>query len=210
MKSMEEIRVSIVEDDAEVRELLRLIIGSSPGFSCTQVFADAESAIEGIPALAPHVVLQDIHLPGKSGVECIAELRPTVPETDFLVLTVMEDDESVFSALKAGAVGYLMKDTPPARLLEAIAEVRQGGAPMTPAIARRVARSFHPASSTPLSARETQILQLLADGDGHAIIGEKLFISGHTVRAHIKAIYRKLEVHSRAEAVREAVNRRLV
>ena len=206
----EVIKVSIVEDDDEVRELLQMIIHNSPGFTCEAVFRDAESAIEKLPEIYPNVVLQDVQLPGINGIECIGRLREKLPQTDFIMLTVLQDDETIFSALKAGASGYLLKDTPPAQLLESIKEVTKGGSPMSPSIARRVIASFHPASQSPLSDRETEILSLMVDGKEYAEIGEQLFISGHTVRAHIKNIYRKLEVNSKAEAVKTAINKRLI
>lgn len=206
----EAIKVAIVEDDDEVRELLQMIVHNSPGFSCEHVFPDAESAIESLPEVKPNVVLQDVQLPGINGIDCIGQLRTAIPETDFIMLTVLQDDETIFEALKAGASGYLLKDTPPAQLLQAIKEVQEGGSPMSPSIARKVIASFHPSASSPLSDRETEILSLMVDGKEYSEIGEQLFISGHTVRAHIKNIYRKLEVNSKAEAVKTAINKRLI
>ena len=145
-----------------------------------------------------------------SGIEGVKILKEKLPETDFIMLTVQEDNESVFNSLCAGATGYLLKDTPPAALLAAIKEVKEGGSPMSPSIARRIISSFRPNLESPLSKRESEILEMLCNGDNYKTIADALFISGHTVRAHIKSIYRKLQVNSRGEAVNKALKDRLV
>ena len=207
---MDNISVAIVEDDNEIRNLLETIIDRSPGFSCKHVFGDCESAVKQIELHKPNVVLMDIELPGISGIEGIKKLKNSVPDTDFIMLTIRDDDESIFRSLCSGAIGYLLKDTPPARLLSAITEVREGGSPMSPVIARKITGSFHQNNSSPLSGRETEILDKLCEGHNYNVIADMLFISGHTVRAHIKNIYRKLEVNSRAAAVKKALKERLV
>lgn len=204
------ISVAIVEDDNEIRDLLELLIDRSPGFSCKHVFKDCESAIEPIQKHLPDVVLMDIELPGISGIEGVRRLKECVPGTDFIMLTIREDDESIFQSLAAGATGYLLKDTPPTRLLASIREVHEGGAPMSPNIARKITSSFHSRSQSPLSERETEILEKLCQGQNYSTIADSLYISGHTVRAHIKNIYRKLHVNSRAEAVTRALKDKLV
>lgn len=206
----EKIEVAIVEDDSEIRKMLSLIIDRSPGYSCKKTYPDCESAIENIKTNPPDVVLMDIHLPNKSGIEGVQILKAILPSTDFIMLTIQEDDNSVFKSLCAGATGYLLKDTPPVELLNAIKEVKEGGSPMSPSIARRIISSFQPNSESPLSKRETEILEKLCEGENYKAIADSFFISGHTVRAHIKSIYKKLQVNSRAEAVNKAIRDRLV
>ena len=149
-----EITVSIVEDDNEIRKMLSLIIDRTPGYSCKQTYSDCESAIEAITKKPTDVVLMDIHLPGMSGIEGVQLLKEKLPETDFIMLTIQEDNESVFNSLCAGATGYLLKDTPPILLLNAIKEVKEGGSPMTPGIARRITTSF-PISTSLLAFSKT-------------------------------------------------------
>ena len=204
------ISVAIVEDDDEIRGLLEMLIDRSPGFSCKQVFRDCETAIEPIKRHLPEVVIMDVELPGISGIEGVKQLKESVPGTDFIMLTIREDDDTIFRSLSAGATGYLLKDTPPTKLLSSIREVNAGGSPMTPGIARKITEYFQPKSMSPLSERETQILQKLCVGQNYSTIADVLYISGHTVRAHIKNIYRKLHVNSRAEAVSKAIKDRLV
>lgn len=206
----EKISVAIVEDDDEIRLMLERLIDNTPGFSCKHVFNNCESAAERIKKFHPEVVLMDIELPGISGIEGVKKLKPVMPDTDFIMLTIRDDDDSIFRSLCAGAVGYLLKDTQPAKLLSAINEVREGGSPISPSIARKITYSFHPTSESPLSDRETEILRKLCDGHNYVTIADMLFISGHTVRAHIKNIYRKLEVNSRAEAVKKALTEKLL
>lgn len=204
------IRVAIVEDDNEIRPLLEMIIDRSPGFSCKNTFSDCEQATVFIKQHPPHVVLMDVELPGMSGIEGIKLLKEHMPDTDFIMLTIRDDDDTVMQSLAAGATGYLLKDTPPAKLLEGIREVFEGGAPMSPTVARKIAASFYNTAPSPLSERETEILEELCDGHNYAVIAEALFISGHTVRVHIKNIYRKLQVNSRAEAVKKAIQEKLI
>jgi DNA-binding NarL/FixJ family response regulator len=210
MASTNNISVAIIEDDDEIRELLVYIIDKSPGFSCQLSFKDCESSFEDLTWSCPDVVLMDIDLPGMNGISGVKTLKPQIPDTDFIMLTICEDDETIFSALKAGATGYLLKDTSPVKLLSSITEVRAGGAPMSPGIARKIAGNFQPKSDNPLSERETEILQKLCKGLNYSNIADELFISGNTVKAHIKSIYKKLQVNSRAEAVLKAYNDRLL
>lgn len=205
-----EIQVALVEDDGEIRQLLTLLINGSPGYSCKHAFGDCETAIPTLLKTRPDVVLMDIGLPGISGIEGLRRLKEKLPATDFIMLTVQEDDDALFASLCAGASGYLLKDTPPVALLQAIAEARAGGAPMSASIARRVLGSFRAPSTSPLSVREKEVLQRLCEGENYKTIAVALFISGETVRAHIKNIYEKLQVHSRAEAVRKALQERLI
>ncbi|MEM7658801.1 MAG: response regulator transcription factor [Bacteroidota bacterium] len=206
----QDIHVAIVEDDPEIRQLLQIVIDGSPGFACFKTFEAAEEALEELPRYRPHLVLMDIHLPGMTGIECTKKLRNLIPDTDIVMLTIQEDDDSVFDSLCAGASGYLIKSTPPAQLIEALQEAHEGGAPMSPQIARKVVRSFRPQSNTPLSERETEVLNLLCKGENYRTIAEALFVSTNTIKAHIKNIYQKLEVNSRAEAVSKALKDKLI
>ncbi|MFQ5606090.1 MAG: response regulator [bacterium] len=208
--SSEAISVAVVEDDREIRQLLTLIIDGSPGYACKQSFNNCESAVPEVERNPPDVVLMDIDLPGMSGIEGVKLLKAKLPDTDFIMLTIKEDDDSIFESICAGATGYLVKDMPPAELLQAIKEVYEGGSPMSANIARRIVTSFKKSPESPLTPRETEILQKLCDGDNYKTIAEALFISGDTVRAHIKNIYRKLQVNSRAEVVKKAIQNRLI
>jgi len=204
------IEVSIVEDDPDIRESLALLINGTPGFKCISSFGTCEKAIKGIPKEIPDVVLMDIGLPGMSGIEGIKALKEKLPDLDIMVLTIQSDDKVVFDALCAGACGYMIKDTPPAQLLEAIQETRGGGAPMSTLIARMVVKSFQITQQTSLTQRETEVLTHLCKGKSYKMIADDLYISEETVRRHIKNIYRKLEVHSKSEAVAKAFKEKLV
>jgi len=200
------IKVGIVEDNDSVRENLAELIDQTPGFACVAACGSAEEALERLRQACPEVVLMDIHLPGQSGIACVARLRRLLPQTQVIMLTVEEDSERVFESLKAGATGYLVKHTTPERILEAVAEVHRGGAPMSSHIARRLVATFQQrasadAASAQLSPREEQILRMLATGNRSKEIGHLLNISVGTVNTHIRHIYEKLHVRSRAEAV---------
>lgn len=200
-----QIKVGLIEDEIEICESLKLLINSTKGLSCIHTFNTALEAISQIPGLKLDVVLTDIHLPDKSGIECVTQLNPLCPNTQFLMCTSFEDIETVFKALKAGASGYLIKTIAPLKLLEAIKEVYNGGSPMNSQIARKVVASFHTLNKNveleKLSQREQEILQLLSNGFRYKEISEKLFISLETVRTHIRNIYEKLQVNSRTNAL---------
>ena len=204
------IQVAIVEDDDDIRGSLARLIGDAEGFACGGTWPDAESALRELGRAVPHVMLLDIGLPGMSGIEACAEIRRRWPELDVVMLTVHHDDELVFRSLAAGASGYLVKETSAGRILDALRDVRGGGAPMSRSIARRVVASFRKADSSPLSARETEVLSHLCEGHSYAHIAKVLFIAEETVHFHIKNIYRKLEVHSKSAAVARALRDRLV
>ena len=204
------ISVIIVEDDSEIRESLSLLINGTPDFECLESFEDAESSLKWLNEEIPDVVLMDIGLPGISGIEAIKKIKEKYPSLDVLVLTIHENDEYVFDALCAGATGYLTKDTLPAKILEGIKEVYNGGAPMSTQIARMVIGSFKIEPSPDLTKRETEVLTELCNGSSYKMIADTLFISEETVRKHIKNIYRKLEVHSKSEAVAKAIRDKLV
>jgi DNA-binding NarL/FixJ family response regulator len=200
------ISVSIVEDDPGVRGTLAKLINSSPGYRCVSQHASAENALEEIPKLKPNVTLMDINLPGLSGVECVRRLKPLLPATQVIMLTVYQNTENIFNALTAGATGYLLKQTPSEELLEAIRDVNAGGSPMSSHIARKIVQSFqHPAPAAreteTLSQREAEVLNLLAKGFLYKEIAEKMGVTYATVHTHIRHIYEKLHVRSRTEAV---------
>jgi DNA-binding NarL/FixJ family response regulator len=200
------ITVSIVEDDAPAREILTDWIRRAEGFKCVGQHGSVEQALENLPPEKPSVVLMDINLPGLSGIEGVRRLKPLLPGTQFMMLTVYEDVDHVFDALAAGATGYLLKQTPRGELLASIKEVHAGGSPMTSNIARRVVQAFHreaPAApaSAELSQREREVLELLARGYLYKEIAEALHISVPTVNTHIRRIYEKLHVRSRSQAV---------
>lgn len=199
------ITVAIVEDIKEIRTGLQMLINYSEGFSCEEVYPNAELALEGLPESKPDVVLMDINLPGKSGIECLQALKPKMPGTLFIMSTVYEDDENIFESLKAGATGYLLKKTQPARILEAITEVYNGGSPMSSQIARRVIGSFQKAdgidASPLLTAKEKEILKGLSKGLRYKEIAANMSVSVETVRSHTRHIYEKLHVQSRTEAL---------
>ncbi|MCB0805855.1 MAG: response regulator transcription factor [Bacteroidales bacterium] len=206
----EVIAVSIVEDDRDIRDSLAMIINGTPGFVCEHVYGDCESGIKGIPEQGADVVLMDINLPGKSGIEGVKKLKAGNPDIDFIMLTINDDEETIFEALCAGATGYLTKETAPQVILHSIREVYNGGSPMSANIARKVVTSFKTIDENPLTERETEILRHLCDGSNYTQIAEALFVSKNTVASHIKNIYRKLQVNSRGEVVRKAIKERLV
>lgn len=204
------ISVVIVEDDSEIRESLELLINGTPDYECLKSFEDAETALKWLNEEIPDVVLMDIGLPGISGIEAIKRIKQKYPSLDVLVLSIHENDEYVFDALCAGATGYLTKDTPPNKIMDGIKEVYEGGAPMSSQIARMVIDSFKIKPSPELTKRETEVLTDLCNGSSYKMIADNLFISEETVRKHIKNIYRKLEVHSKSEAVAKAIRDHLV
>jgi DNA-binding NarL/FixJ family response regulator len=205
------ITVAIVEDTEVIRDTLKMLVSGTAGFNCIGVFADAEEALSQIPGLCPDIVIMDIGLPGISGIECVRKLKGKCTNTQYLMCTIFEDDENIFEALKAGATGYILKKTPPAKIIEAITELHNGGSPMSGQIARRVIQVLHqPKKNDALEAlteRETEILQLLAKGLRYKEISDQLFISVATVRTHIHNIYEKLQVQSRTDALNKAFSR---
>ncbi len=204
------ISVSIIEDDDDIRESLALLIDGEADFVCTETFCDCESALQRIPALRPNVVLMDIQLPGMSGIEGVERIKERAPKTDVIMLTIHKDDDLVFRSLCAGASGYLVKNTKPERILEAIKEVVDGGAPMSSNVARMIVNSFRRTTSALLTNRETEVLTHLCKGSSYKMIADAIFVSEQTVHFHIKNIYQKLHVHSKSEAVAKALKERLV
>jgi DNA-binding NarL/FixJ family response regulator len=206
------IRIAVVEDDKTVRAVLEILLNGSPGFTCVAAYSNGEDAVAGLPEVNPDVVLMDINLPGINGIECIIRLKELGLPMLFIMLTVFEDSDAIFQSLSAGASGYLLKQTPPAKLLEAIQDVYQGGSPMSREIARKVIQSFQPAASGSVSGsiltnREEEILSCLVKGLLYKEIAGKLFIGVETVRTHIRHIYEKLQVRTRSEAIVKYLNK---
>jgi DNA-binding NarL/FixJ family response regulator len=200
------ISIAIVEDLDEVRQGLHDFIVLKPEFYVVGTYKTAEGAIQEVPLLKPDIVIMDINLPGVSGIECIKQLKSKVPHTQFMMFTVYENDENVFEALKAGATGYLLKNTEMAQIAEALKDLYNGGSPMSVTIARKLVSVFQNqrqenASTSMLSNRENEILQLLSKGLLYKEISDKLSISVNTVRQHIHNIYEKLQVQNRTEAI---------
>ena len=200
------INIAIVEDNAMMRESLALILNGSPGFHCDCVCRNAEEALKKIPAESLDVALMDINLPGMSGIECVRELKARCPGLQIIMLTIEEDSRRVFQSLAAGAAGYLIKNLPPHKILEAIQEVHRGGSPMSSQVARMLVQTFHQRATSAksgecLTPREQEILALISKGYRSKEAAEVLKISTHTVETHLRNIYEKLHVRSRSEAV---------
>jgi DNA-binding NarL/FixJ family response regulator len=208
-------RVLVVEDDRVAREGLRALIDGTPGFVCVAACRSVEEALGSKPREAPDVVLLDVELPGMSGSEGVRPLRERFDPAPIVMLTIYEEPERVFESICNGASGYLLKRTPPAKLLESIAEVRKGGAPMSPEIARQVVRLFRRIAPPPqiereLSPQETHVLALLAEGYSYQGAADRMHVSVNTVRNYIRSIYDKLHVHTKSEAVSKAIKARLI
>jgi DNA-binding NarL/FixJ family response regulator len=201
------LRIAIYEDNTDLRMAMSMLIGGSPGFELVGAFANCLNVVAECKTLCPDVVLMDIQMPQMSGIEGVGLLKRAIPSVEIIMLTVFDDEESVFNAIRAGASGYLLKKTPPAVILNALHEVKAGGAPMTPMIARKVL-GFLPQKTVEkqpnfeaLSPREAEVLQTLSRGYSYKMVASELFISIDTVRGHVRQIYDKLHVHSLSEAI---------
>lgn len=209
------IKVAIIEDRRDIREGLATLISGTTGYRCTNGFRSMEEALENIDQDLPHVALVDIGLPGMSGIDGIEILKGRHPDLSMLMLTVYNDDERIFDALCAGACGYLLKNTPPSRLLASVEEAVTGGSPMSPEIARRVVslfREIRPPETADyqLTPHETRLLKLLVDGHNYKTAAKELGVSVNTISFHMRHIYEKLQVHSKSEAVSKALRHRLI
>ena len=209
------IKVAIIEDLREVREGLAMLISGTSGFACVGRYRSVEDSIARIGLNVPDIILTDIGLPGMDGIEGIKVLREKFPGVSFITLSVYDDDERIFGALCAGACGYLLKNTQPARLIESLREVAAGGAPMSPEVARKVITLFRdfappPAAEYHLTPQEKQLLKMLVEGHSYKTAAYDLDISYHTVSFHLRNIYEKLQVHSKSEAVAKALRERLI
>lgn len=215
MLNQELIKAAIVEDQREIREALTALINGTAGYCCTGSYRSMEEALDKITHSVPDVVLSDIGLPGMSGIEGIRILKERYPHLQILMLTVYDDDERIFDALCAGACGYMLKGTPPVRLLESLKDAVQGGGPMSPEVATRVIglfREIRPPERADyeLTPHETRLLKLLIEGHNYTTAAEELGVSFNTIKFHMRRIYEKLQVHSKSEAVSKALRDRLV
>jgi DNA-binding NarL/FixJ family response regulator len=213
--NMEPLDVAIVEDVREIREGLAALIGGTPGYRCSGAYRSMEEALPALAARPPRVALVDVGLPGMSGIEGIPLLKERCPGLAVLMLTVYADDDRIIRAVCAGACGYLLKKTPPARLLECLREVSEGGAPMSPEVARRVMQLFREhrppeRAECELTPHETRLLKLLVEGHNYKTAAEQIGVTVHAVSFHMRRIYEKLEVHSKSEAVAKALRQGLV
>lgn len=204
------IKVAIVEDDPEIRMNLSLIINGANDLICEHSFESAELFLKAVGEVAPDVVLMDIQLPKMNGIEAVRELKGRYRHIEVLMLTVHQNDKLIFDSLCAGASGYLVKNTPPSKIIDAIQEALRGGAPMSSQVARMVVHSFRQNRDNLLTQRERDVLEQLCEGKSYRSIGDTLFISQDTVRSHIKSIYKKLEVNSKSEAVAKALRTRII
>ena len=209
------IKVAIIEDRREIREGLAALVNGTEGYQCKGAFRSMEEALEGIGLELPDAVLVDLGLPGMPGIEGIRILRERHHDLSLIVLSVYDDDERIFDALCAGACGYLLKNTPPARLLESVKEAVTGGSPMSPGIARRVVtlfREIRPPEKADyqLTPHETRLLKLLVEGHNYKTASKELAVSVNTISFHMRRIYEKLQVHSKSEAVCKALRNGLI
>lgn len=211
----EPIKVAIIEDERDIREGLGMLISYTDGFECVGKYGSMEEALTSIRHRTPHVVLSDIGLPGMSGIEGVKILKETYPQMVILMLSVYDDNDRIFDALCAGAVGYLLKKTPPAKLIDSLRDAIGGGSPMSPEIARKVValfRDFRPPEKVDydLSPHELRILKLLVEGHSYKTAAAKLNVTPSTISFHLSNIYEKLQVHSKSEAVAKALQHRLI
>jgi DNA-binding NarL/FixJ family response regulator len=209
------ITVGVVEDDRPTREGLAALIGGTPGFRVVAQLGSVEEALSGLAAHRPDLLLLDIHLPGISGSRGVRALRERYPQLQVVMLTVFADEARIFESLCNGACGYLLKRTPPARLLEALREAHEGGSPMSPEIARKVVAAFqqpNPAATPELALtpHELRVVRMLANGDSYQEVAGQLGVSVNTVRNYVRSIYEKLQVHTKSEAVSKALRARLI
>jgi DNA-binding NarL/FixJ family response regulator len=210
MSSEETIRVVIIEDDEIIRNGYAFLIGKEAGFEVVNTYVSFDDAAKKIAADEPGVILLDIELPGTNGIDALPKLKKILPSAFVLILTVYDSEKLIFDALANGASGYLTKNSSATKIVESIREVRGGGGPMSIHIARMVIKSFQRNQDSPLSKRETQILELVGNGKSRSQIARELFIDLETVRSHIKNIYMKLDVNSRADALKAARENKLI
>jgi DNA-binding NarL/FixJ family response regulator len=210
MENKKNISVVIIEDDETIREGFTYLINAAPNYSVVNSYPSVEDALPELAKEKPDVILLDIELPGIKGIDAIPKIKNLLPKTFILMLTVYENEDMVFTALSNGASGYLTKNSSSEKILDAIQEVVDGGAPMSMNIAKIVIKSFHKNQNSPLTKRETEILEQVANGKSRSKIAKEMFIDLETVKSHIKNIYVKLNVHSREDAIKEAKNNKYI
>ncbi|QCK16779.1 response regulator transcription factor [Mangrovivirga cuniculi] len=197
-------KIIIIEDQQDLRESFEVIINGSDKFFVQNTYPDAEKALKDVKKVNPDIAMVDLELPGMNGIEAIKHIKEKSPKTECVIVTVYEDSDLVFEGLKAGAVGYIIKNANYLEIISALEELVRGGSPMSSQIARMVIQNFHINPNSPLSSRETDVLKLIAEGKSYTQISEELFISKETARSHIKNIYVKLNVNSKSEAISKA------
>lgn len=205
-----DIKVSIIEDDDTIRDGYAFLIDNNDGYKIVSTYRSYEDAAKKIAQDNPDVILLDVELPGISGIDALPKLKKLVPDVHILILTVYEQDMLIFRVLGNGASGYLTKNTAPEKIISAIYEVMEGGGPMSAHIARMVIQSFQRNEASPLTRRETEILEQIATGKSRKRIAQELFIDLETVKSHIKNIYHKLNVHSKADAIKTAKDNKFI
>jgi DNA-binding NarL/FixJ family response regulator len=204
------IQVAIIEDDAVIRDAYAFLIGNTDGYTICGTYPSYEDAAKKLTKDDPDVILLDVELPGLSGIEALPKLKKQLPDTHILILTVYEQENLIFRALANGAAGYLTKNTPHEKIIDAIKEVMDGGGPMSAHIARMVINSFKRSEQSPLTKRETEILEQIATGKSRKRVADELYIDLETVKSHVKNIYFKLDVHSKADAIRLAKENKFI
>lgn len=210
MENQDIIKVVIIEDDETIRSGFTYLINASEKYKVVNSYSSVENAMPNLLSDSPHVILLDIELPGIRGVDAIPKIKTLLPKTHILMLTVYENEDNVFNALTKGAAGYLVKSDSTEKIMDAIQEVVNGGAPMSMNVAKIVIKSFHKNQNSPLTKRETEILEQVANGKSRSKIAKEMFIDLETVKSHIKHIYVKLNVHSREDAIKEAKNNKYI
>lgn len=205
------ISICIIEDLSEIQDGLKAVVESDPRFVLQKCFTNAEEAIEELPLLVPNIVIADINLPGKSGIQCVREVKALVPAIQFIMFTIYEDNDQVFEAIEAGANGYILKNTPADKIIDALADLSEGGSPMTPKIARKVLDSLQKTTQNKvaevLTSRELEVITFLSKGLLYKEISDKLGIATNTVKRHISHIYQKLQVQNKTEALNKVFGR---
>jgi RNA polymerase sigma factor (sigma-70 family) len=205
------ISICIIEDIPEIQKGLQSIIDIDNRFCLLKCFSNAEDAISELPQLVPNIVIADINLPGQSGIECVHKVKEIVPAIQFIMFTIYEDNDQVFEAIKAGANGYILKNTPPEKIIESLIDLSEGGSPMTPKIARKVIANMQKNEASTiieeLTQRENEVLQLLSKGFLYKEIADKLSIATSTVKRHLSHIYQKLQVQNKTEAINKMYSR---
>ena len=203
-------RICIIEDNDIIRDGFSMLIESIAEFEVVNTYSSCEQALKHIVRDSPHIILMDINLPGMTGIEGTYKIKKLLPDVNIIVITIHDNSDMVFQALCAGACGYIKKSSNYTQLLDAIKEAREGGAPMSSSIARMVVESFQKNQDSPLTSRETEILELIYKGKSYSVIAEELFIHKETVKSHIKNIYFKLQVHTKAEAIEKALKNKFI